>query len=125
MFGIDAIEAVIRESYPEVEKDGDGLIFCADERAVCVRPVGSEHVILFAQVRELEGCLDEQETAELAFETLETTDELLEKGPFSLAVDRTRQFMHIQWLFDCALDGEAAFRAWLPQFVACAKIRDC
>lgn len=122
MADVKEMLAVIRELYPESADDGDGLAFGADERAFFVRPVGMGRMVLFSDVKYLEiGESDSQAVAELAFDLLEANDELLGEGPFSLALDPSRQFIHIQWLFDSVRDGEAALRAWLPRFVACTQ----
>ena len=120
MFDREAMMKVVAESYPVSDGGESGFVFGAEDRPFYVRPVGDARWIVYAQVGELDGAPDDQEVAQLAVRILERNDRLQEKGPFSVAVDPGRQFVHIQWVFDAAVGGEEAFRFWLPTFVSCA-----
>ena len=112
---------VVREAWPTALDEGIGLCLDEDGLVVHFHPLGDARTMAFAEIRELDGGLDGQAATELAFEALETTDALLDEGPFSVAVDETRQFMQLQWLFDGSCADAEALRLWLPRFVSCAK----
>lgn len=112
---------VVREAFPAALDEGTGLCIDEDGLVVHFHPLGDARTMVFAGIRELDGGLDGQAETELAFEVLETTDALLDEGPFSVAVDETRLFMQLQWLFDGSCADDEALRFWLPQFVNCAK----
>ena len=111
----------VREAWPAAMDEGTGLCLDEDGLVVHFHPLGDDRTMVFAEIRELDGGLDGQAMTELAFESLETTDDLLDEGPFSVAVDGTRQFMQLQWLIDGGCADAEALRLWLPQFVSCAK----
>ena len=117
----EATLKVIREIFPAATDEGTGLCLDDDGLVVHFHPLGEARTMVFAEIRELDGGLDSQAATELAFEVLETTDALLDEGPFSVAVDETRQFMQLQWLIDGNGADAEALRLWLPQFVSCAK----
>ena len=118
MFDREGMLKVVGESYPVLAQDENGFSFGAANRSFRVRFVGEGLAVLYAQVQELEGVADDQKASELALKILDANEKLLAEGPFSFAVNKEREFVHIQWLFDAGKDGEDAFRDWLPRFVA-------
>lgn len=118
MFDREEMLKVVGESHSVLEQDEDGFAFGAADRSFHVHFVGKGLALLYAEVQELEDATDDRQFEELARKILSANARLLESGPFSFAVNPTREFVHIQWLFDPAKGGEDAFRAWLPQFVA-------